>query len=96
MSVATGIVIRSTERNAVWYNELRPLIKLHGVIKTPEQIRWLAHEFLQEFGNSLDVNLIKILEQWEDWCLQNDPDELHKKIFIKLIEMCFVDEEADG
>ena len=89
MSTATGIVIRSYERNAVWYNELRPLIKLHGVITTPDQIRWLAHEFLMEFGNCLDVNLKKALEEWEVWSSENDPDELHRKIFVKLVEKFF-------
>ena len=36
MSAPTGIVIRSSERNAVWFNELRPLIKLHSINNTPE------------------------------------------------------------
>ena len=93
MTTPTGIVIRSSERNAVWLNELRPLIKLHTTISTPVQIQWLAFEFYKEFGNCLDVNLLKIVEQWEEWSEKNDPDDLHKMIFAKLIEMFFnVDE----
>ena len=66
MSAPTGIVIRSSERNAVWFNELRPLIKLHSISNTPDQIRWLAFEFKKEFGNYMDVNLLKIEQQWND------------------------------
>ena len=93
MTTPTGIVIRSSERNAVWFNELRPLIKLHTVISTPEQIHWLAFEFHKEFGNCLDVNLLKIVGNWEDWLEENDPDDLHKRIFTKLIEMFFSNDE---
>ena len=96
MSTATGIVIRSSERNAIRYNEPRPLIKLHGVITTPDQIRWLAHEFLMEFGNCLDVNLKKTLEQWDVWSLVNDPDELHRKIFVKLVEKFFSADDIES
>ena len=95
MSAPTGIVIRSSERNAVWFNELRPLIKLHSIINTPEQIRWLAFEFQKEFGNCLDVNLLKIVEQWDEWSEKNDPEDLHKKIFTKLIEIFFNIGETD-
>ena len=50
-------------------------------------------EFYKEFGNCLDVNLLKIVEQWEEWSEKNDPDDLHTMIFAKLIEMFFnVDE----
>ena len=93
MTTPTGIVIRSSERNAVWFNELRPLIKLHTVISTPEQIHWLAFEFHKEFGNCLDVNLLKIVGNWEDWLEENDPGDLHKRIFTKLIEMFFSNDE---
>ena len=89
MSDPTGIVIRSSERNAVWFNELRSLIKLHSIINTPEQIRWLAFEFHKEFGNCLDVNLLKIVEQWDEWSEKNEPEDLQKKIFTKLIEKFF-------
>ena len=93
MTTPTGIVIRSSERNAVWFNELRPLIKLHTFISTPEQIHWLAFEFHKEFGNCLDVNLLKIVGNWDDWLEENDPDDLHKRIFTKLIEMFFSNDE---
>ena len=53
----------------------------------------LASEIREKMFTFDDLTLI--VEQWDEWSEKNDPEDLHKKIFTKLIEKFFNIGETD-